>query len=280
MVRVATLLVLCLAANPVWAQQLTLDIRDGLVTLDASNVPVRQVLAEWARVGGTKVVGAERLGGAPLTLRLEAVPEAKALDIVLRGAAGYMAATRSTPGSGRSTYDRILVLATSTPPAGSGGPTQATGPAGRAPNRFAAPPPPQEPADSTDVGFDAADAQPPQTNPFANAFGQPGMAQPFGQAPQNPFGQVQPNPFGQPPQNPFGQPAQNPFGQPVPNPAAPMPNPFGQPLSPAPGAPGSLFMPVQPPPGGPFGAGAAIPGVVQQPPADPQQANRPRPPGR
>src|SRR5919109_5194378 len=32
------------------AQQLKLDIRDGRVSLDAQNVPVRQILAEWARV--------------------------------------------------------------------------------------------------------------------------------------------------------------------------------------------------------------------------------------
>jgi hypothetical protein len=275
MVRVTAVFALCLVAAPVWAQQLTLDIRDGLVTLDAQNVPVRQVLAEWARVGGTKVVGAERLAGAPLTLRLEGVPEAKALDIVLRGAAGYMAAARSIPGSGRSTYDRILVLATSTPPAGSAAPTQTAGPMGRAPNRFVTPPQPQDQPDSSDVGLDSP-AEQQQANPFANAFGQPGVAQPFGQAPQNPFGQAPPNPFGQPPQNPFAQPGaqpgQNPFAQPV-------PNPFGQPVSPAQGTPGSLFTPVTPnQPNGPFG-GSAVPGMVQ-PPADPQQPNRPRPPGR
>ena len=54
-----------LAALPASAQQqLTLDIHDGLVTMSATNVPVRQVLAEWASVGGTRVVGAERITGA------------------------------------------------------------------------------------------------------------------------------------------------------------------------------------------------------------------------
>lgn len=259
--RLAAAVLAVLVATPVSAQQLTLDIRDGLVTLDATNVPVRQILAEWAKIGGTRVVGAERIVGPPLTLKLERVAEAKALEIVLRGAAGYMAATRPVPGAGRSTYDRILVLATSTPPAGGGAP--GGGAAGnRAPNRFTPQlPPATEAPDSSDIGADMpAD---PTANPFANAFGQPGMN------PGSPFGQPQPNPFAPPQQNPFGQPVQNPFGQPV-------PNPFGQPAAPQ---GGSLFTPVAPgAQGAPFGAGAAVPGVVQQP-IDPQ-TNRPRPPGR
>lgn len=252
MARVCFIVLALAVALPAWAQQLNLDIRDGLVTLSATNVPVRQVLAEWARVGGTRVVGAERVSGAPLTLSLESVPEAKALDIILRGAAGYMAATRAAPGMGRSQYDRIMVLATSTPPAGTGGPASA---ASRPPgNRFGVPPA-VEPVDQADTGV--ADNMPevneqPQINPFANAFGQPGM------------------------QTPFGQPAPaNIFGQPMPQ----QPQPF------QPG--GSLFQPLQPAPGvaapagGFFGiSGSTTPGMIQQPP---QQAvppgTRPRPQG-
>lgn len=253
-----------MVALPASAQQLVLEIRDGLVTMQATNVPVRQVLAEWARVGGTRVVGGERLSGPPLTLSLEGVPEAKALDIVLRGAAGYVAAPRAAAGTGRSSFDRILVLATSTPPAGSGAPGAANpGFAGRAPNRFATPQP--DVADAPDAGNDIPAPDQPQVNPFANAFGQPGMAQPFGQPPvANPFGQ---------PANPFGQPGPNPFTQ-------PSANPFGQPLVPQPGVQPGLFQPVTPGPAGGFGVvGASTPGVVQQPqPVDAQ--GRPRPPGQ
>ena len=46
MIRVCSIvLALVAAALPAWAQQLQLDIQDGLVTLSATNVPVRQVLA-------------------------------------------------------------------------------------------------------------------------------------------------------------------------------------------------------------------------------------------
>ncbi len=73
--------VLMTVASPVAAQQLTLQIEDGKVTLDAVNVPARQILAEWARIGGTKVVGAEKIVGPPLTLKLVGTPERRALDI-------------------------------------------------------------------------------------------------------------------------------------------------------------------------------------------------------
>jgi hypothetical protein len=158
------------------AQPLALDIRDGLVTLQATNVPVRQVLAEWGRVGGTRIVGADRVTGPPLTLRLEGVPEGKALDIVLRGAAGYVAAARAVPGSGASSYDRILVLASSTPPAG-GGSAAAGGARAAAPRPFGVPPVP----DASDLVETDADVAMPEPVPDAPPFGPP-VANPFGQS--------------------------------------------------------------------------------------------------
>src|SRR5688572_25548780 len=81
---------LCLAAA------LQLSIQDGRVSLDAQDVTVRQILAEWARVGKTKIVNAERVSGGPITIKFEAVPEKQALDIILRHVPGYMAAPRET----------------------------------------------------------------------------------------------------------------------------------------------------------------------------------------
>ena len=79
---------------PASAQQLKLSFMDGRVSLEATAVPVRTILNEWAKLGGTKVIGSERIAGSPLTLKLENVPEAQALEIVLRSVAGYMAAPR------------------------------------------------------------------------------------------------------------------------------------------------------------------------------------------
>ena len=81
---------------------LTLDIRDGKVMLDAQDVTIGQILTEWARVGGTLITNVERLSSAPVRLRLEAVPEREALEIILRSAAGYLAAPRPVAVAGRS----------------------------------------------------------------------------------------------------------------------------------------------------------------------------------
>ena len=97
---------------------LKLEFTEGRVSLDATNVPVRTILSEWARLGGTKIVGGEKVAGSPLTIHLENVPEAQALEIVLRNVAGYMAAPRQLASMGASAYDRILVMPTSTAPAG------------------------------------------------------------------------------------------------------------------------------------------------------------------
>ena len=84
---------------PAAAQSVSLTLRDGRVTLITQNATPAAILAEWARLGQVKVVDGERVPGAPLTLRLENVPEREALDIVLRSAAGYIAAPQ-IPGGG------------------------------------------------------------------------------------------------------------------------------------------------------------------------------------
>lgn len=169
-----TLAMSCVLAAPAAAQQLTMEFNNGLVTVDAASVPVRTILDEWAKRGGTKVVGGERVSGAPLTVKLINVPESHALEVLLRSVAGYMAAPRST-GEGASMYDRILVMATSSAPA----PAAAARPPAN-PNampgtqRFV--PPQRQRADDDDSEED--DPNPPNppvfTFPGAPQGGQPG----------------------------------------------------------------------------------------------------------
>jgi hypothetical protein len=113
--RVLLAVALSLAATlPVSAQSVSLTLRDGRVTLITQNATPAAILAEWARLGQVKVVDAERVPGTPLTLRLENVPEREALDIVLRGAAGYIAAPRAQALAGSaSRFDRVIVMASS-----------------------------------------------------------------------------------------------------------------------------------------------------------------------
>ena len=76
------------------AAGLQLSIQDGKVSIDAQDVTIRQILTEWARVGKTRIVNVERLSGGPITIKLDAVPEKQALEIILRTVPGYMAAPR------------------------------------------------------------------------------------------------------------------------------------------------------------------------------------------
>ena len=227
------------------AQQLKLDFQGGLVSVEANGVPVRTILTEWGKVGGTKIVGAERIAGVPLTVKLVNVSEAKALETLLRSVAGYMAAPRSTIGAGPSMYDRILVMATSSSPAPAAGrPTpQPPTAADIRQQRFA---PPRQRAEAAEQPEQDEPEERDENPPNPPVFTFPAQG-------QNGF--TQPGQFN-------GAPGQNGM---IINPGSAPPQ--GITINPAP-APGQSV------PGMPLGS--ATPGMVVQPPPQPGQ----RPPGR
>jgi hypothetical protein len=152
---VALLTLLC-AAAPASAQVLSLEFQDGRVRLTAENVPVSRILSEWARVGGTKIVNGEGIPGGPVTLELVDVSERQALEVVLRGAAGYMVSARDAASSGASAFDKILVLpTTSRAPAAASLPTPAPA---RFPNRIE---PETEPIEPEEVDENPQALEPP-----------------------------------------------------------------------------------------------------------------------
>ena len=208
-------------STPAMAGDLKLSMQNGRVTLIADNVPVRQILQEWARIGQAQIVNADRVSGPTLTLQLVDVPEKDALDILLRSAAGYIAAPRPAVVANAAYYDRITILATSRAPAASAS--------------MSAPPPFQRPAPVVDdvdepinVTMPPQQPQMPQ-NPVTTQF--PGM-QP--QPNQQPTTATQPGPMTSP--RPGALP------QPMPN---AMPNPY---------QPGTVVRPGGGP-GGPGGPG-------------------------
>ena len=224
-------------AVPAAAQQLTLTFNNGLVTVDAAAVPLRTLLAEWASKGGTKVVGAERVTGAPLTVKLIDVPEAQALEVVLRSVAGYMAAPRST-GEGASIYDRILVMATSStppPPSSAARPLTPANPNAMAgTQRFVPPQRQQQQQADDDEEEDPTPPNPPvftfpqnsQPGAFVNQPGtNPQVMQPMIVNPQT--GQtitISPTaPTGYPTASPFGSGTPGMINQPVVQPGQPVP---------------------------------------------------------
>lgn len=210
---------------------LKLTMQDGRVTLIAENVPVRQILQEWARIGQAKIVNAEKLSGPALTVQLVNVPERDALDIVLRSAAGYIAAPRQVAVAGAAAFDRITILATSRAPA-------ATATAAPPVPTFQRPPQPMDDGDEPINVQMPPQPQNPVTTPFPGMPPQPAVGQqPANGVPAGPITSPRPGALPQP-QIPTG----------VPNPYNP-----GQIIRPTgpggvPGGPGGV-------PGGPGGPG-------------------------
>jgi hypothetical protein len=134
----ATALVALFSAQPVRAGALSLSLKDGRVTILAYNVSVREILNEWARLGGVSITGSDALGGAPISVELKDVPESKALEVLLRSARGYVALSRNQPAATGSMFQSIRILSTSRAPA-LPPPVMAQAPAPAQPQSFAPP---------------------------------------------------------------------------------------------------------------------------------------------
>jgi hypothetical protein len=223
-----------LAAVSTASADVNLTMQNGRVSLVAKAATVRQILTEWARVGQTKIVNMERVPGGPVTLELTNVPEAQALEVLLRTLSGYITAPRSTEEANLSRFDRIILM-----------PTLA---AARPPTTASAPPPvfqqnpqfqqPLQAADDDDDDRPAPNVPVPGTvrGPVFNTFPQPQvvnpqgapMPQPVNGAPQQmpatgaptpsatpvaPYGGVSvPGMVAPPPPAPPGQPVRRPGG--------------------------------------------------------------------
>lgn len=250
----ALAVVACLACAPAavaGAAEVSLTIRDGRVTLVARDATVRQILAEWGKVGKITIVNLERVPGGPVSIELRDVPESKALDTVLRSVAGFLAVRRTTPEPGTSEFHRIVVmpvLASAVPAAG--GQRQGampSAPAVRPQSPFRPEGPftnrrrPGEPAeevdttDETDPEVDEAEGSP----VFPGGMRQPGMIQPGVNLPgmSPPVGDP-----GAPPASPDdparmmfqpGRVPTGPTGAPLPGMMVPVPQQQGRPGQPA-----------------------------------------------
>jgi hypothetical protein len=94
----------------------------GNVSLIAQGVTLQEIFVEWTRLGGCYFPNADKLPRTMLVpLRFENVPELKVLDSLLRSAAGYMVAPRTTRTVGASAFEMVQILPTSTATATSTG---------------------------------------------------------------------------------------------------------------------------------------------------------------
>jgi hypothetical protein len=154
------------------AGDLKLSMQNGRVTILADNVPLRQILQEWARVGQARIVNAEKVSGPNVTLQLVNVPEREALDVLLRSASGYIAAPRAVPVPTAALYDRVTIMPFSRPPS-------VTASATPAPPTFQRPPVAEDDDPPVNVMMPP---QPMPQNPIVTPY--PGMqAQPAGVPP-------------------------------------------------------------------------------------------------
>jgi len=93
---------------------LTLQMRNGHVTLEARGVSVRRIIDEWIRLGEVTIINAEALSTTPTTILLTDVPERTALETILRDAPGYILGPRrgsTTP----TEIDRIVIVSRGIP---------------------------------------------------------------------------------------------------------------------------------------------------------------------
>lgn len=198
--------------------QLSFD-GQGNVTLIAQGVTLQDIFVEWTRLGGCYFRDADKLPRTMMVpLRFESVPELRVIDSLLRSAAGYMVAPRTTRTVGASSFEIVQILPTTT----------ATATGAYAPINM---PPPMPTAGSPD------DEIPPVT--------------PVGQQPQRGGADPAAN---RPPSSSVGVPASSVFVpiQPVPSSQQGQPAP-GQSTT-GPGRPGQTAPP--PPPPGSSGAGS------------------------
>jgi hypothetical protein len=92
------------------------SIRDGRVVLVANNATIADIMAEWAKVGRTKIVNADKIPKDVVTLELRNVSERQVLDILLRTTSGFIAALRDVGDPNASLFDRIIIMPPSAPP--------------------------------------------------------------------------------------------------------------------------------------------------------------------
>jgi hypothetical protein len=227
------------------AADVRIAIREGRVSLSAKDATLRQILTEWARVGRTQIVNVERIAGGPITIEFTNVPEAEALDVLLRSFSGYMVAPRAAVIADASNFDRIIVMPTTAAPR-------------PAPSASVAPPPApfgqlngiMQPGDDDNNQAPGGVALPPALAPI---FNNPNI-QPPGGGPRRPGNTgVSPGPglFGAVPSAAADPGIAAPqAGQPVAPTAQPAANPFGAVSTPgmvAPSAsqPGQLIPQVQ-----------------------------------
>ena len=234
-----------LATSDAAAQKLSLRVEQGLVTLEAENVTVDEVLARWSSLTGLSVVSKNGRGSdIPVSVHVAGIPEREALALVLRDLSGYIMGERRDPRTGMVTIDRVMILPDSAAQP-SAAPPSVRVPAAPQPVFEIAAQPLTLPPDSNVDEPDDTDDRPRELAPAisggssgtsgaAGASGSPQLLTPFAVAPAGVVSDD--NPAGL--NSPTLRPGETVAAQAPPGPAPPTPtpsNPFAAPSAAQPG---------------------------------------------
>jgi hypothetical protein len=117
---VSTLLIACAFSfstpKGAFADDFWMLFQNSHVTVTARGMTVSQILDRWSKIGGTVILNGAAIQSGPVTLQLTDVSERDALDILLRGVAGYIVVDRDDDSSGASSIGKILILPKSAAP--------------------------------------------------------------------------------------------------------------------------------------------------------------------
>ncbi len=98
-------------------RKLDVSFNNGNVTIVAENVTLREIMAEWGRKGGSRIVNADKLGGPAIAyLEFKDEPEVIVLRSLLRDVPGYGAAPRIAPSATASSVEAVFILASRSVP--------------------------------------------------------------------------------------------------------------------------------------------------------------------
>ena len=92
------------------ASHVSLAFTEAGVTLEARNATLPEILNEWSRLGGARILNLEAIDSRPMTLSLNGVPEHQALDILLRDIGGYILSARADNVRTLSLFGALVVV--------------------------------------------------------------------------------------------------------------------------------------------------------------------------
>jgi hypothetical protein len=72
--------------------EVRVSMRNSHVSVVAKDATLRQILAEWARAGQTRIVNGEQVAGGPISIELTDMPRTPGAGHLLRSVGGYLAA--------------------------------------------------------------------------------------------------------------------------------------------------------------------------------------------